>query len=164
MPGEYDHLRKEPGDRIPASDFDDIADGLSKELHGEGVQEDRHETLLGPRVPVPGLIELMLAENHPGRGEVFKCRKGTWCADTDDWRFTCTDECDDWVFAKDFRYDVPYPNKGARGLFFPQPSHHYGVIYVCVDLDCTSPGLCTEQDVDLPCPAPEEDPYDGECA
>lgn len=122
----------------------------------------------GMYVPITGstfsLTELMLAEDHPGRGIIFKCYLGSWCPNTNDWRYDCTDECDDWVYAIDFRYGMPSnPGAGARGLFTPRASTTYGTIWDCVSLDCESPGVCSQQGIDLPCPETPTDTYDGIC-
>lgn len=94
------------------------------------------------------LVELCLSENHPGRGIVFHAYEGSW--DSADNRHeyesageTCTGLGS--VHAIDWRYGVPYPDAGAKGLFIPRISVTYGTIYECVSLDCTSPGAdcCT---------------------
>jgi len=113
--------------------------------------------------PYAGLSELMLAEDHPGKGIVFKCYQGIWCSEDHTWRYDCTDTCDDWVWAIDHRYDVPYPDIGARGLFTPRASDTYGTIWECVALDCSSPGACADQDIDQPCPGSASTNYGGAC-
>lgn len=84
------------------------------------------------------LVELCLAENHPGRGVKFNAYLGEWSPATDAW----THDCGTTLAAIDWRYGVPYPNAGARGLFTPRQSDTYGVIYECVSLDCDTPGVC----------------------
>ena len=102
--------------------------------------------------PGPSLVELMLAEDHPGRGIVFHCYKSIWCPQDDTYRYNCSDTSEDWVHAKDFRYAVPYPATGSRGYFKPEPSVEYGTIYIVVSLDCETPGSCASQGIDQPCP------------
>lgn len=84
------------------------------------------------------LVELCLAEDHPGRGTVFDAYLGTWSSSSNGWGFSCGDT----VKAIDWRYGTPYPATGSRGLFQAQPSDLYGTIYECVSLDCESPGEC----------------------
>lgn len=90
-----------------------------------------------------GLVELCLAEDHPGRDTAFSAYYGVWDPTANggvgDWDY---DSCSISVTAIDFRYDVPYPDAGATGLFTPRPSDLYGTIYECVSLDCSSPGPC----------------------
>lgn len=107
--------------------------------------------------------ELMLAEDHPGKGVVFKCYQGIWCPEDHTWRYDCTDGCAEWVWAIDHRYDVPYPDIGARGLFTPRASNTYGTIWECVNLDCSTPGTCADQDIDQPCPNTDSTNYAGAC-
>lgn len=87
------------------------------------------------------LMELCLAENHPGRGIKFNAYQGTWSPNANGWTYTCAAT----VAAIDWRYGVPYPPSGARGLFTPRPSTTYGTIWECVALDCESPGACCPQ-------------------
>jgi len=111
----------------------------------------------------PDTTELMLAEDHPGKGVVFKCYRGIWCPEDHTWRYDCTDGCADWAWAIDHRYDVPYPDIGARGLFTPRPSDTYGTIWECVSLDCSSPGACADQSISQPCPGSASTNYGGAC-
>ena len=97
------------------------------------------------------LVELMLAENHPGKSIVYRAYLGIWCPNHNDWRYDCTDTSDEWVYAIDHRYDVPYPNVGARGLYISRPSDQYGVIYENVNMDCSTPGTCASQNINQPC-------------
>jgi len=109
------------------------------------------------------MTELMLAEDHPGKGIVFKCYRGIWCSEDHTWRYDCTDVCADWAWAIDHRYDVPYPDIGARGLFTPRPSDTYGTIWECLSLDCSSPGACADQSISQPCPGSASTNYGGAC-
>jgi len=84
------------------------------------------------------LVELCLAEDHPGRGTAFNAYEGVWNPATDGWDYTCGDT----VKAIDWRYGVPYPDAGTRGLFTPRISTTYKTIYECVSMDCESPGDC----------------------
>ena len=113
--------------------------------------------------PLP--IELMLAEDHPGRGEVFKAYVGTWCPNSNNWTYNCGDECAEWIWAVDHRFDVPYPNAGARGLFIARTSTFHGIIYENISMDCSSPGTCQEQydDGDFECAEEAETNYVGAC-
>lgn len=86
-----------------------------------------------------GLVELCLAEDHPGQAVKFNCYFGVWDSSTDDWDY---DECSITVAAIDHRYDVPYPVAGATGLFTPRRSDTYGTIFECVSLDCSSEKAC----------------------
>lgn len=87
-----------------------------------------------------GLVEMCLAENHPGRGVVFDVYMGTWSPDNNKWEYDelSTHKAIDW------RYGMPYPDAGGKGLFHPQTSTTHGVIYDCVSLDCDSPGTCAD--------------------
>ncbi len=87
-----------------------------------------------------GLRGGCLAENHKGRGEVFKVYLGTWDCDSHKWSYDTETEYQ----AIDWRYDVPYPDAGATGLFQPRCSSTYGIIWETVALDCDSPGPCGE--------------------
>jgi len=87
-----------------------------------------------------GDIGACLAENHPGRGQLFTIHLGVWSPDLYKWIY----DTENTFFAIDWRYDVPYPGAGATGLFSPRPSTTHGVIYECVSLDCASPGACNE--------------------
>lgn len=79
-----------------------------------------------------------LDENHTGRGAVFHIHLGTWDPAIDGWDYDLTKT----VHAIDWRYDVPYPDAGATGLFWPRISTTNGVIWEVVSLDCSSPGPC----------------------
>lgn len=108
---------------------------------------------------VDELYWCILMEAHPGRGKCFNIIVGTWCPVEHQFRF----DCDAVAFETgiDFHYGVPYPIEiGARGWFKRMPSAwtDSGYIYVCVSLDCESPGECNEVDDDLPCGTPESDP------
>jgi hypothetical protein len=111
-----------------------------------------------------GLIELMLAEDHPGQSIVYKSYVASWCMRDNSWRYDCTETCDHWVYCIDHRYDVPYPDEGARGLYIPRPSYHYGTIFENVSMDCSSEGLCSVQNINMPCPDEGDDTYNGDCA
>lgn len=84
------------------------------------------------------LVELCLKEDHPGRGALFDAYVGVWNATTHAWDYTC----ESTVKAVDWRYDTPYPQAGARGLFVARESALYGTVYECVSLDCDTPGDC----------------------
>ena len=109
------------------------------------------------------LVELMVAEEYE-RGVVFKAYLGAWCPQDNTFRYNCDDNCEQWVWAIDFRYGVPYPGVGARGMFTPMPSAVHGTIYVNVSMDCETPGPCDEQEIDQPCPEEESTNYDGLCS
>jgi len=99
-------------------------------------------------LPEPAtLVELCLAEAHPGRGIKFSAKLGWWDPSTDGWRYEDGESCTGLltVAAIDWRYGVPYPGIGAKGLFTPRASDTYGIIYECVSLDCESPdtNCCT---------------------
>lgn len=93
---------------------------------------------LNPACGQGGLIGGCLAENHKGRGVVFEIYLGSWSAADHKWNYDTETE----VKAIDWRYDVPYPNAGATGLFTPRASDTYGVIMETVALDCDTPGAC----------------------
>jgi hypothetical protein len=84
------------------------------------------------------LVELCLIDDHPGRGIAFDTYLGTWNPSTNGWDYDCLEI----VKAIDWRYGVPYPGAGARGLFTPRASTTHGTIYENVSLDCQSPGPC----------------------
>jgi hypothetical protein len=86
------------------------------------------------------LVELCLAEDHPGRSIAFDAKLGHWSPAADNW---CYDSAPT-VKAIDHRYGAPFPDAGARGLFLARPSTEHGIIYECVSLDCESPGTCPE--------------------
>ena len=93
-----------------------------------------------------GLIEMCLAENHPGRHttgsvNVFDVYMGVWSAANDTWEYPDTTTT---YKAIDRRYGTPYPDAGSKGLFEPRPSTAHGVIYDCVSLDCATPGACAD--------------------
>jgi hypothetical protein len=86
-----------------------------------------------------------LAENHPGCGEVFNLKLGTWNPATDDWDYEAT------ASAKgiDYWYSVagPYPDAGATGNFIARPSDTYGTLWECVgNMSCDDDacGTCAE--------------------
>jgi hypothetical protein len=83
------------------------------------------------------LYEFCLQEDHPGRGEVFDVKLGTWDPSDHSWCFE-----GDAVKAIDWRYDVPYPDAGARGQGYFLPSDEHGRILIPIDMDCSSPGSC----------------------
>jgi hypothetical protein len=82
------------------------------------------------------LIGGCLDEDHPGRGIAFDIQLGTWDPANDKWTYGGTAKAIDW------RYDVPYPDAGATGLFEARASDTHGTIYECVALDCDTPGSC----------------------
>lgn len=84
------------------------------------------------------LIGGCLDEDHPGRGTVFDIHLGSWTSSTNKWTYDTTTIHK----AIDWRYDVPYPDEGATGLFTPRASDTHGTIYECVALDCSTPGAC----------------------
>ena len=90
---------------------------------------------------VSSLREFCLAEDHPGRGIAFDVYKGVWDPDQDKWTYPDTVTT---YKAIDWRYDVPYPDEGSKGLFTPRVSTTHGVIYECVSLDCDTPGTCDD--------------------
>jgi len=85
------------------------------------------------------LYEFCLAENHPGRGVVFEVYLGTWDPDEHDYCFG-----GDPVKAIDWRYEVPYPDAGARGQGYFKTSTAHGRILIPIDMDCESPGACPD--------------------
>ena len=87
----------------------------------------------------PGLRGGCLDENHPGRNDPFDIHLGTWSSASNAWVY----DLDNTVKAIDHRYDVPYPDAGATGLFEARASDLYGTIYEVVSLDCSSPGACS---------------------
>lgn len=87
------------------------------------------------------LVEMCLAENHPGRNTVFEVYMGVWSEANDTWEYP--DEVTTYK-AIDRRYDVPYPDAGSKGLFTPRKSDTHGVIYENVSLDCSTPGTCSQ--------------------
>lgn len=110
----------------------------------------------GTRVALVGgsgsdLVELCLAENHPGRGIPFDAYLGTWDPSSDKWEYeagtgTGTGDCTGAATVKaiDWRYGMTYPEIGAKGLFVARSSDEHGTVYECVSLDCESSGNCCE--------------------
>ena len=112
---------------------------------------------------VDELYWCILMEAHPGRGICFSILVGTWCPMEHQFRFDC--DAEEFETGIDFHYGVPYPEEpGARGWFKRMPSAwtDSGYIYVCVSLDCESPGECGEEGDALPCGTPESDPCSEE--
>ena len=98
-------------------------------------------------------------EAHPGHGICFSILVGTWCPSEHQFRFDC--DAAEFETGIDFHYGVPYPEEpGARGWFKRMPSAWTtsGYIYVCVSLDCESPGACDAIGDDLPCVTKESNP------
>ncbi len=85
------------------------------------------------------LYEFCLQEDHPGRGIVFDVKLGTWNPESHSWCFEGNP-----VKAIDWRFDVPYPDAGARGQGYFLPSTEHGCILIPIDMDCSSPGACPE--------------------
>lgn len=85
------------------------------------------------------LVECCLSEDHPGRGIAFDVLLGEWDYSTDGWTYSIASTT---AKAIDWRFGVPYPETGAKGLFTPRPSETHGTIYECVSLDCESSGAC----------------------
>ena len=63
---EYDKLRLRPGDRIPATHFDLIADGLNREVRGPGAMHDARETVFCWAPPVAHRVRLVKVSNDGG--------------------------------------------------------------------------------------------------
>jgi len=83
-----------------------------------------------------------LAEDHPGCGEVFDLKLGTWNPATHKWDY----EAEASAKGIDWWYSVsgPYPDEGATGNFEPRPSDEYGTIWhVLGNLSC-DPDNCGE--------------------
>ena len=106
-------------------------------------------TKLGTWLAIPDASHLIrrccLAENHPGCGEVFDLKLGTWDPSTDSWDYEAS------ASAKgiDYWYSVsgPYPDAGATGNFIARPSDTYGTIWECVgNMSCDDDacGTCAE--------------------
>jgi len=87
-----------------------------------------------------GLIGCCLVDDHPGRGVLFDVHLGYWDYMNLVWVYTTS-----IGKAIDHRYGVPYPEKGATGLFEKRKSYSHGFIWECVSLDCESPGECVIQ-------------------
>lgn len=99
------------------------------------------------------LFWCVLMEDHPGKGKCFDILIGTWCPAEGGYRFDC--ESVDYEVGIDYHTGVPYPGTGARGWFKRMPCSQTasGFIYLCVSLDCESPGVCGAEGLDdeLPC-------------
>lgn len=89
-------------------------------------------------LPEQDLIGGCLEEDHPGRGDTFKIHLGTWNPASHTWEYDLENE----HRAIDHRFDVPYPDRGATGLFRWRRSDEFGIIWEVVTLDCSSPGPC----------------------
>jgi len=141
--------------------------------------------VVGGEQPIVGAC---LAEDHPGQGLPFEIYLGTWnpnCSSENScpecgreppwfphWDYDCSTGKGEIppVYAIDWRYDTPYPDAGATGLFVSRPvtpeqlsgtgSEGTGpkgtdfeggcligvtTIYEVVSLDCSSPGPCCEE-------------------
>ena len=140
--------RVRPGDRLAARYINEFIRLHDREIRGICVLSDPMGTLIWQAGRTKfKLTRLMLAEDHPGFGEVFMCYKGVWDAGDTCWVFDCEEDCDDWVYAIDWFYggdSFTYPEAGATGLFVPRPSTSFGTIWECVSLDCESQGACED--------------------
>ena len=88
------------------------------------------------------LIECCLAEDHPGYGIVFTVRMMIWDIDNNGHKPNSANT--DTYYAIDWRYGMPYPNAGARGLFVKRTGLYDGAyvdLYEVVSLDCESPPI-----------------------
>jgi hypothetical protein len=130
----------EQGEEVSADWGGRLVEAATRETGGAHGFQDA--TGFYPRPIPPRLFDLVggcLAEDHPGRSIAFKIYLGTWNSETSSWDYDLTTT----VYAIDHRYDMPYPDEGATGLFVKRASDTYGVIYECVSLDCSSPGACS---------------------
>ena len=95
------------------------------------------------------LVEGCLAENHPGYGTVFTIKLQVWDSANNghkpDPNHTGTYHAIDW------RYGMPYPDAGARGLFIKRRGtcgEELVDMYEVVSLDCSVPPIdCDEAEV-----------------
>lgn len=140
--------RYQRGMRLHHAHFNELVRLADRETRGINVMSDGMGTMIwNRRVKRFQLTRLMLAEDHPGWGEVFMCYKGIWHSDTCCWTWDCGDGCDDLVYAidwfwageEDWEY---YPDEGATGLFVPRACTTFGTIWECVSMDCESKGAC----------------------
>lgn len=94
-------------------------------------------------------VECCLAEDHPGYGVVFTVKLMVWDADNNGHKPDPNDT--DTHYAIDWRYGMPYPDAGARGLFVKRRGTCNSVkvdMYEVVSLDCEPPEIdCTEAEV-----------------
>lgn len=95
------------------------------------------------------LVECCLAVDHPGYGIVFTVKLMVWDSDNNGHKPDPDDT--DTHYAIDWRYGMPYPDAGARGLFIKRRGTCNGVavdMYEVVSLDCEKPEIdCTEAEV-----------------
>jgi hypothetical protein len=95
------------------------------------------------------LVECCLAEDHPGYGVVFTVKLMVWDSDNNGHKPDPDDT--ETHYAIDWRYGMPYPDAGARGLFVKRRGYcgtDYVDMYEVVSLDCTKPTIaCTEAEV-----------------
>jgi hypothetical protein len=101
-------------------------------------------------------VACVLAEDHPGCGEVFDVwiaplwdiemdsNHGDWDLShaTEIWDIEGCDSATVKFKAIDKRKGVPEPTQYATGLFAPRVSKEYGIILEVLELDCESPGGC----------------------
>jgi len=95
------------------------------------------------------LVEGCLAETHPGYGTVFTIKLMVWDPDNNGHKPDPNDTDDH--YAIDWRFGMPYPDAGTRGLFKPRIGYcdgEYVCIYEVVSLDCSVPPIdCDEAEV-----------------
>ena len=103
-----------------------------------------------PLVMVEGGTPLtaVLAEDHPGCGEVFDVWIAPIWDPEDKWDLGAAvwdiEGCDSSItfHAIDLRKGVPEPYKYATGLFVARVHLTYGVLLEALEIDCESPGRC----------------------
>lgn len=95
------------------------------------------------------MVECCLAEDHPGYGVVFTVKVMVWDPDNNGHKPDPDDT--DTHYAIDWRYGMPYPDAGTRGLFVKRKGYCSGAyvdMYEVVSLDCEKPEIdCTESEV-----------------
>lgn len=84
--------------------------------------------------PTAGLVELC-AQATATRSTPYDCLLGVWDPAEDKY---CYDNAST-VKAIDYRMGPPLAETGWRGMYQPMKSDTYGILYVCVSLDCEVP-------------------------
>ena len=169
MPGKppfSDGLRPVvPGEAIKADEENKIREIVSRSIDLPDSMSDSMGTRMATKSSSSPdeLYWCMLMEAHPGRGVCFEVIVGVWCKREAKFRFDCSAVTQVLEKAIDWHFAAPEPDIGARGWFKKMPYYdplhpEYKWIYVCVSLDCESPGECdagTEDDglTDGKCPA-----------
>ncbi len=99
-----------------------------------------HHSLWWIHQPGSDLRRCCLAENHPGCGQVFDLKLGTWNPSTHAWDYeeSASAKGIDWFHS----LSGPYPDAGATGNFEPRPSNTHGTLWHLVGNMSCDPDNC----------------------